>query len=174
MIEIVKKTIDFYIKNGKTPVLWELDIKPWKNEKASLFITLYYKWEVRWSAWNIKEIANSKEEEIIKNTIAAISWDKRFETLSINEAKDVKVRIDTIKSRRVLWNSELQYLEPINSWIIAIKKDYKKIAVILPNISASILMWKDFEKALTYKLWEKFEEKNYIIYEIKTEIEKDF
>lgn len=174
MIDIVKKTIDFYIKNWKTPSMWDLKLSTWDSNKSSLFVTLYYKWEVRWSAWNIKEIANSKEEEIIENTVSAISEDSRFKPMNSSEAKSIKVRIDTIESRRVLWDWELASVEPVKSWVIAIKKDYSKMWVILPNISASIFMWADFEKALWAKLWEKFDEKNYIIYEIKTEIEKDF
>ena len=173
MVDIVKKTIDFYIKNGNKPELSDIGVNP-SDEKKCLFVTLYYKWEVRWSSGSIKEILDSKEQEVIENTVCAISSDDRFQPLGINETKDVKIRVDSIDSRRVLWDWELQSVEPVKSWVIAIKNDYKKMAVILPNIHPSIIVWKDFEEALWYKLWEKFEEKNYIVYEIKTIIEKDF
>jgi hypothetical protein len=56
-----------------------------------------------------------------------------------------------------------------------IKKDYTKTACILPNINPKLFAWEDFFPVLAEKLWEKkFVETDYIIYEIKTEMEVDY
>lgn len=176
MIEIIQKTIDFYTKNLKVPGfmdLWEL----WNInlERGSYFVTIYLKWEIRWSAWNVKEIKNTWIEELIASTISAISEDKRFKSLSINDAKEIKIRVDKIIDRKILTDRKIKDLDPTNSWVIVIKKDYSKLAVILPNINAKLFSWIDFIPVLREKLNDKkFDEKDYIVYEIKTQTETNF
>ena len=58
--------------------------------------------------------------------------------------------------------------------VIVIKKDYTKLWVILPGISANIITWDDFWLVLNKKLNEDFVENNYIIYEIQTQKLTDF
>jgi len=59
--------------------------------------------------------------------------------------------------------------------VIAIKRDYDKLAVILPNISPKILTGSDFIEILKNKLQEKkFDEKDYIIYSISTISESNY
>jgi len=45
MLEIVKQILDFYIKNGNFPKIYDLNIEksPFLNEKISCFVTFYYK-----------------------------------------------------------------------------------------------------------------------------------
>ena len=104
MLDIAKQTIDFYMKNLQTPKIYDLKVEnnPLINQKISVFITLYYKWEIRGSAWNIKEIKDNWVSEIIENTIHALSKDDRFQPVSLNEAPDLKIRIDKISSREIL------------------------------------------------------------------------
>lgn len=177
MISTVQKTIDFYLKNFKTPTVTELNL----NENSlleirwSVFVTIYSKWEIRWSAWNIKEIKSNLAEELIENTINAISKDSRFKPLKLDEAKDIKIRIDKIVSRNILQDNWILKIEPTKSWVLAIKKDYSKMAVILPNINPILLNWEDLIPVLESKFkTKKFEEKDYIIYEIKTEVINNF
>ena len=75
-----------------------------------------------------------------------------------------------IKNRKVLNEWELNKLDPAKSWIIVIKKDYTKMAAILPNINPTLFNWEDFIPVLQEKMAEKkFDEKDYIVYEIETE-----
>lgn len=168
MIEIVKEIINYYIKNKKEPSINEINIldKNMLVEKWCIFVTLYKNWEIRWSAWNIKEIEVSIIHELIKSTVEAIS-DKRFSTITFDEATDLKIRIDILWERKMLAVWEMQKLDPIKSWVIAIRKDYEKLAVILPNINHILMSWEDFKWVLKFKLWEdKFDENNYIVYEV--------
>lgn len=112
-------------------------------------------------------------QEIIRNVISAATQDTRFEKLKLDEVKDIKIRIDVITERKILQEWKIALLDPVKSWVIAIKKEYDKLAVILPNISAKLLTWSDFPAFLEAKLWEPFDEKNYIVYEITTNVESD-
>lgn len=177
MIKIAKQTIDFYLKNFKTPKIEELHIEDSSllENKWSLFVTIYKSGEIRWSSWNIKEIKSNIAEEIIENTIQAISKDSRFKAIKLNETKDLKIRIDKITNRKVLQDKELIQIDPVKSWILAIKKDYESMAVILPNINPILLSWEDLIPVLEAKFkTKKFEEKDYILYNIETEVSDNF
>ena len=176
MLNIVKNTVEFYLKYLKTPSINDININDEKllNSQWSIFVTIYKNWEVRWSAWNIKELKTSIAQELIENTVEAISKDSRFSPLKANENKNLKYRIDIIKDRKILKDGELKKLDPVKNGVLVIKKDYEKMACILPNISPKLLTWEDFLPVLKAKLREnKFNEKDYYIYSIDTEIVRD-
>ncbi|MFK7779602.1 MAG: AMMECR1 domain-containing protein, partial [Candidatus Gracilibacteria bacterium] len=145
MISTAKQTIDFYLKHFKTPKIEELEIKDNSllENKGSVFITIYKKGEIRGSSGNIKEIKNTLAEEIIENTIGAISTDSRFKPIKLNEAKELKIRIDIIVNRKILGDKELLQIDPTKFGVLAIKKDYNSMAVILPNINPLLLTGED-------------------------------
>ena len=177
MISIAQQTIDFYLKNFKTPTIDDLEIKD-KNLLAkqwSLFVTIYKKWEIRWSSGNIKEIKDTIAEEIIENVVWAISKDSRFKPIKLSEVKWIKIRIDIINSRKILKEKEIEQIDPIKAWILAIKKDYNSMALILPNINPLLLTWEDLIPVLEKKFNVKeFIEKEYIIYKIETQVVDNF
>ncbi len=176
MLEIVKQTVDYYFKHLKEPA--RTDIQPIDatafEHKWSCFVTIYKNGEVRGSAGNIKEIETSIGDEIIKNTIEAISKDKRFAPLTLAEVKDIRIRLDVIEDRHILEEWKILAVDPMKSGIIAIKKDYSKLAAVLPNISPKLLTWSDLVGMLEAKLDEKLVEADYIIYEIKTKVDRNY
>lgn len=176
MLEVVKQTIDFFLKFWKKPELKDLKIEEeLLNKKWNVFVTIYLNWEINGSSGNIKEIKDNIIEELIENTVNAISRDPRFDKLKEADIPNIKIRIDEIINRNILEAWAIKTLEPIKHWVIAIKKDYEALVVILPNISASILSGEDFLYYLQKKLWIKeFKEDDYIIYSIETSITKDF
>lgn len=177
MIEIVKQVIDFYLRNGRKPKIEELQIADLSllEEQGCVFITLYYKGEVRGSAGNIKEIEASLVWEIIENTMQAISWDSRFSPISPKEGTEAKIRIDRIVKRDLLQDQTLNSIDPATSGVIAIKWDYSTMACVLPNINPKLLNGEDFISVLKNKTKDtNFAEKNYIIYQIKTEVQTSF
>jgi AMMECR1 domain-containing protein len=113
--------------------------------------------------------------ELIENTISAISKDSRFSPLTMNEAPEIKIRIDKITSKEVLTDKKIGDIDPTTSGVIVIKKDYSKVACILPNINPKLFIGEDFLPVLEEKLSEKkFVSDDYIIYEIKTEVETSY
>ena len=185
MISIVKQTVEFYLQKMRAPKVDELKVSrsEYLTTKWSCFVTIFLNWEVRGSAGNIKEIKSSIAEELIENTIEAITKDSRFEKLTIWESKNIKIRVDLITNRKVLARTDeeakakietVSKIDPIKNWIIVIKKDYTNTTTILPNIDPKIIAWKDYTAILTAKLWENFDENKYIIYQIETKQENDY
>lgn len=176
MLEIVKDSIEFYLKYLKEPTLQDIKVSDQNalNQKWACFVTIYKNGEVRWSAGNIKEIEWSLAQEIIKNSIEAISKDKRFAPLTLAEARDIRIRLDIIQDRKILEEGKILWVDPMISGIIAIKRDYSKLATILPNISPKLMTGSDLLHMLEAKLEEKLEEKDYILYEIKTKTDRNY
>ena len=175
MIDLVKQIIKYYLVEKKIPTKNELDINNTSllEKKWNLFITIYKNWNIVWNSWNIVEIENDLVNETIKNTIYAL-WDKRFKELTIDDFDKIKIRIDIINNRNILNNKSISDVNPIKYWVLVIKKDYNKLAVILPNISTTLTSWNDIKNVLSKKLDEDFTEDNYIIYELQTEVLTDF
>lgn len=169
MIDLVLQIIKFYLENNKKPTKNDLIIsnKELLESRWNIFITIYKNADIVWNAWNVVEIENDLVSEIIENTIWALE-DNRFPKLEINDIDKIKIKVDVIKNRKLL-NWKIDDLNPVKVGILAIKKDYEKLAIILPNISSKLTTWKDFVKVLGKKLNEDFKEEDYIVYELETE-----
>lgn len=171
MLDIAQQTIQYYTKYKKIPTLADIKVSDESllQRQAQIFVTIYYKWEIAGSSGNMKEIEATAAEEIITNTIGAISKDPRFSPIKIDQVPDLKIRIDEITSREVLTDSkQLAKVDPVKNWIIAIKQDYSDLCVILPNISPLLMIGSDIGWAIAQKLWDDFNEKNLHIYKIET------
>lgn len=141
MIDLVKQTLDFYLKYQKEPQLTEIKVTNPEllTTRGSCFVTLYKNGEIRGSGGNVKEVEASLAQEIIKNSIAAATQDSRFDKLKLDDLETTKIRVDIISERRVLAEGKLLEIDPVKAGVIAIKKEYDKLAVILPNISPKLL-----------------------------------
>ena len=177
MKELVAQILDVYFKKMREPKLEELSgvNENLSSERGCCFITLYLNGEVHGSAGNIKEISPSLAHELIENTIQALTGDKRFSPLTLAESEKLQFRVDHITDRKMISIDDFKKLDPIKVWIIAIKRDYEKLAVILPNMSPKIITGDDFIAVLKKKLSvTKFKEKDYILYQISTKTETNF
>lgn len=177
MLDIVQQTIEFYTKYLKTPTIQDIDIKDTSLQEKQwcVFVTLYKNWEIRGWAGNIKELKENIVEEIIANTVEALSKDSRFSPVKLDEIKNIKMRIDTIKSRNILKEKEILSIDPIKQGILAIKNDYSTMAIILPNINPLLLTGEDFLPVLKEKTKSKeWNEKDFILYSIETESINNF
>jgi hypothetical protein len=65
-------------------------------------------------------------------------------------------------------------INPIKNGIAVIKKDYSKLSVLLPNISATVVSGKDIISVLSNKLDEEFKQDDYIVYLLETEQFTDY
>ncbi len=178
MITLAKQAIDFYIKFKKTPNIDDLQLlnPSLTQEKFSIFVTLYKWWEIVGSSWWIRELQDNCALEVINNSVEAFK-DSRFEnTKNIRTSQELHYRIDKIILKDLLDFSVTSWLSinPTNNWIIAIKNDYSKAAVILPNISPLLVSWDDLKSYLEKKLNEKIIETEYKIIKIWTQTETSF
>ncbi len=174
MKNIVKQIIDFYYKNFTAPELKDLKIED-KNlleRKWSIFVTLFLDGLVIWSSWNIQPIEDNIVLELIKNTIEALN-DSRFEKPKLQDKDKIEIRVDEIIDRwKPLPDWAIKTIDPTKNWLIVIKTDYEKLAVILPNISGTLISGEDFYPVLSKKLDEEFKDENYIVYKITTKVYK--
>ncbi len=169
MIDIVLQIIKHYLDFWQKPTKNDISIKDENllNSRWNIFVTIYKNGEIVWNSGNVVEIENDLVNELIENTIWALE-DKRFPNLDSDDLNKIKLRIDIIKNRKIFW-SKIEEFNPIKFWILAIKKDYEKLAVILPNISPTLTSPKDCVQVLSKKLNEEFNIENYIVYELETE-----
>ena len=177
MKEIVSWVLDIYFKKMREPKLEELDITstPLTTGKWCCFVTLYLNGEVRGSAGNIKEIHVSLAEELVSNTMQALTWDKRFTPITLSEAEKIQFRIDKITDKKMISLGDIKDIDPVKNGIIAIHRNYEKLATILPNMSPKILTGDDLIPVLQNKLWEKdINDKNHIFYSIATTTETNY
>lgn len=172
LLEISLKSVEYFLKNKKEPTEQELQIKDKSllTKKGCIFVTFYKNWEIRWSAWNVKEIEANIVIETLKSSISAISEDKRFTPFTEEDLKDLRIRIDYIKSRDLLQEWKFYSIDPVKSWILAMSKDYSSIWIVLPNISSKLLTWEDFIPILEAKMNKTFNEKDCYLYDIKTDV----
>ncbi|MCT4617154.1 MAG: AMMECR1 domain-containing protein [Candidatus Gracilibacteria bacterium] len=178
--KLVRQIIEFYINNKqKSPSIDDLILtdedKKLLEEKTGLFVTLYKSGEIIGSNGSVKESEKNTILELIVNTIGALE-DKRFDNkLNKDDLEKIKIRVDLIEAKNQLKGKDsITKINYTKSGVIAIKPDYSKIALILPNISKNINSGKDFIPLLSKKLNEKYKEKDYVNYELITKCFTDF
>lgn len=177
MKEIISGVLDMYFKKMREPSLEELEIKDTSllEEKWCCFVTFYLNGEIRGSAGNIKEIHDSLAKELISNTMQALTGDKRFTPLTVVEVEKIQFRIDKISDRNMINLVDIKDLDPVKNGIIAIDRDYDKLAVVLPNMSPKLLTGDDFIPVLQNKLEQKeISDKKHIFYSIETLVESNY
>ncbi len=165
MLDIVKQTLEYIIQNQTPPLKNNLIIQNEKllETKWSVFVTFYKNGNIIASAGNIMEIASDLVNETIASTTEALK-----QITNISDANTYQIRVDTLSARSVLTDKKISDLNPMTTGAFAIKKDYSKLAVILPNISANITSGNDLQKALELKIWENINE-DFIVYEFTTQ-----
>lgn len=177
MKELLSQILIEYFKKMRAPELQDLEIwtNPLLTEKWCCFVTLYLNGSIRWSAGNIKEIHSSLAQEIISNSMQALTGDKRFPPLTLDESENIHFRVDKIQERKMLSFSEISSIDPTKSWVIAIHRNYEKLSVILPNISPKLMTGGDFIPVLQNKLGENtLKDSDYIFYQIETLVETNY
>jgi AMMECR1 domain-containing protein len=138
-------------------------------------VTFYLNGEVRGSAGNIKEIHDSLAKELISNTMQALTGDKRFTPLTLVEGEKIQFRIDKVSDKKMIHLADIKNIDPVKNGIIAIHRDYGKLAVVLPNMSPKLLTGEDLIPVLQNKLEEKdISDTNHIFYNIETITESNY
>ena len=176
MKEVVSQILTQYFTKMREPRLEELELdEKYINDTGCCFVTLYVNGVVRGSAGNIKEIHPNITLELISNTMQALTSDKRFTPLTLQESEKIQVRVDTISHRDMMSLKDIAWCDPTKNWVIAIHRDYEKLAVILPNISPKLITGSDLIPVLWNKLNDtKIDDKSYIFYKIETDVETNF
>jgi len=91
---LAKKTVEAYVKEGKTPQPEELT--PEMRGRTGVFVSIHKFGELRGCIGTIEPTEKNVAEEIINNAINSATRDPRFPPVAPNELKDLSYSVDVL------------------------------------------------------------------------------
>ncbi|HEX74626.1 MAG TPA: MEMO1 family protein [Dehalococcoidia bacterium] len=94
VVKLAKKTIETYVKEGKTPQPEELT--PEMRGRTGVFVSIHKFGALRGCIGTIEPNEKNVAEEIIKNAISSATRDPRFPPIAPTELKDLDYSVDVL------------------------------------------------------------------------------
>ena len=94
LVRLARKTVETYVKEGKTPHPDELT--PETRQKAGVFVSIHKLGGLRGCIGTIEPQKENVAEEIITNAVGAATRDPRFPPIAPNELKDLSYSVDVL------------------------------------------------------------------------------
>jgi len=94
VVELAKKTLESYIRDGKVPQLRELT--PEMKEQAGVFVSIHKHGELRGCIGTFEPTKDNIAEEIIANAISSATRDPRFPPVATSELDDLEYSVDIL------------------------------------------------------------------------------
>ena len=94
LTKLAKKTVETYVKEGKTPQSEELT--PEMKLKAGVFVSIHKLGELRGCIGTFEPVKDNVAEEIIANAVSSATRDPRFPPIAPNELKDLDYSVDVL------------------------------------------------------------------------------
>jgi len=94
LARLAKKTVETFVKEGKTPNPEELT--PEMKEKAGVFVSIHKFGELRGCIGTFEPAKENVAEEIIANAVSSATRDPRFPPVAPNELKDLEYSVDVL------------------------------------------------------------------------------
>ena len=94
LARLAKKTVETFVKEGKTPKPEELT--PEMMEEAGVFVSIHKLDELRGCIGTFEPAKENVAEEIIANAISSATRDPRFPPVAPNELKDLEYSVDVL------------------------------------------------------------------------------
>ena len=104
LVRLAKKTVETYVKEGKTPQLTELT--PEMGERAGVFVSIHKFGELRGCIGTFEPAEKNVAEETITNVISSATRDPRFPPVAPNELKDLDYSVDVLTSPESVENQD--------------------------------------------------------------------
>ena len=131
-VELARKTIDLYIREGKTLRPEALDLpQELFSKRAGAFVSIHEKGELRGCIGTIAPTQHTLAQEIVSNAIAASTRDPRFDAIQVKELPLLTIHVDVLGEP-----------EPIQSMQ---ELDVKRYGVIVSKGSRRGLLLPDLE-----------------------------
>lgn len=131
IIKLARGAIKAYLETGKI-INSPQPLPKSFQKKAGVFVSLHLKDEsLRGCIGTFLPTQKNLAQEIIKNAIAAVAEDPRFEPLTRKELKNIKVSVDILSPSKLIKN--IDDLGPKKYGII-VKSNSGKIGLLLPDI----------------------------------------
>ncbi len=94
LVRLAKRTVETYVKEGKTPKVGELT--PEMRERAGVFVSIHKFGELRGCIGTFEPSQENVAEEIAVNAISSATRDPRFPPVAPNELKDLSYSVDVL------------------------------------------------------------------------------
>jgi AmmeMemoRadiSam system protein A len=94
VVKLAKKTVEAYIRDGKT--LEPEELTPEMRKKAGVFVSIHKFGELRGCIGTFEPAEKNVAEEIINNAVNSATRDPRFPPIVPNELKDLSYSVDVL------------------------------------------------------------------------------
>lgn len=128
-VEIAKKTVEEFIKTGKTPPIPE-NIPEDMKRKAGVFVSIKKRGQLRGCIGTFMPSKENIYAEIVRNAVAAATEDPRFPPIHPNELSELEFSVDILSPPEPVKN--LDELNHKKYGVIVIKGWQK--GLLLPDI----------------------------------------
>ncbi|HWQ07310.1 MAG TPA: AmmeMemoRadiSam system protein A [Feifaniaceae bacterium] len=127
---LARKTVEAFVKTGKTPPLPDDLPEEMKQERAGVFVSLKIQSKLRGCIGTISAVTGSVAEEIQKNAVSACSQDPRFDPVTADELERIHYSVDVLgPAERVDGVSQLD----AKRYGVIVTSGYHK-GLLLPNL----------------------------------------
>ena len=128
-LQLARRALETFLRTGKT-ISAPTDLPPVLKKRAGVFVTIEKKGQItpRGCRGTLQPISRTLAEEIIRNTIAAASRDKRVKPLEKEELPNCLISLTVVLSANPI--SSIAEHNAQNNGLIA--KSGSKIGIVLP------------------------------------------
>ncbi|MFC2032339.1 AmmeMemoRadiSam system protein B [Chloroflexota bacterium] len=94
LVKLAKKTVETYVKEGKT--IQPEELTPEMKQQAGVFVSIHKSGDLRGCIGTFEPQKDNMAEEIITNAIASATRDPRFLRIAPDELKDLHYSVDVL------------------------------------------------------------------------------
>jgi AmmeMemoRadiSam system protein B/AmmeMemoRadiSam system protein A len=117
LVELAKRTVEMYVKEGKTPAP-PRPLVPEMKEKAGVFVSIHKKsGALRGCIGTFEPQQKNVAEEIIVNAVSAATRDPRFSAITPHELPDLEYSVDVLTHPEPV--ADVSQLDPKKYGVIA-------------------------------------------------------
>ena len=128
LAELAKKTVETYIKEGKT--IKPQELTPEMHQRAGVFVTIHKHGELRGCIGTITPVMPNIAEEVIANAISSSTMDPRFPPVSRKELPELEYSVDVLTKPEPV--TDVNQLDPKKYGLIV--ECGRRRGLLLPDI----------------------------------------
>ena len=128
LVELAKKTVETYVKQGKTPHPKELT--PEMRQRAGVFVSIHKLDQLRGCIGTIEPEKDNVAEEIITNAVSSATRDPRFPPIAPNELDQLDYSVDVLTTPEPIPSQD--QLDPKKYGVI-VEAGFKR-GLLLPDL----------------------------------------
>ena len=128
LVELAKKTVETYVKQGKTPHPKELT--PEMRQRAGVFVSIHKSGQLRGCIGTIEPRKDNVAKEIIANAVSSATRDPRFPPIAPDELDQLDYSVDVLTAPEPIESQD--QLDPKKYGVI-VEAGFKR-GLLLPDL----------------------------------------